>query len=151
MASLQDICTRKTVVATPDTTVAEAAQLMRRHHVGTIVVCKEAGASRRIPLGIVTDRDIVVEVVAPDLRPDTITVGDIMGRELATVSESKSVQQALEIMRHKGVRRLPVVKDSGRLSGIVSLDDLLGVVAQELNDVAKVAAREQAREAATRR
>jgi CBS domain-containing protein len=152
MANVRDICTKKTVVATPGTTVSAAAQLMRRNHVGTIVVCerKRAGAPQ-IPVGIVTDRDIVVEVVAPDLRADTITVGDIMDRRLVTVRESESVLEALSIMRHNGVRRLPVTGKDGRLRGLVSIDDLMRVLPGELIDIALIARRGQAREAATRR
>lgn len=86
MANIRDLCTRKVVVTTRDTTVAVAAQIMRRQHVGTLVVCDEASGRRRIPVGVVTDRDIVVEVTAPELRADTITVGDIMGRQLVSVS-----------------------------------------------------------------
>lgn len=152
MANVRDICTKKTVVAKPETTVAAAAQLMRRNHVGTIVVCerKRAGAPE-IPVGIVTDRDIVVEVVAPDLRADTITVGDIMDRRLVTVRESESVLEALSIMRHNGVRRLPVTGKDGRLRGLVSIDDLMRVLPGELIDISLIASRGQAREAATRR
>jgi len=151
MANIRDFCTRKVVVAARDTTVAAAAQLMRRHHVGTIVVCDQANGSRRMPVGIVTDRDIVIEVVAPELRPDTITLDDIMVRQLRTVRETEGVLQALEIMRHKGLRRLPIVKEDGHLIGIVSTEDLLGVLAGELSDLARIGACSRSREAEMRR
>jgi CBS domain-containing protein len=152
MANVRDICTKKTVVATPETTVAAAAQLMRRNHVGTIVVCERKGkGAAEMPVGIVTDRDIVVEVVAPDLRADTITVGDIMDRRLVTVRENESVLEALSLMRHNGVRRLPVTGKDGRLRGLVSIDDLMRVLPGELIDISLIARRGQAREAATRR
>jgi CBS domain-containing protein len=151
MASIGEICNRDVVAVTRETTAAVAAQLMRHHHVGTLVVCEQMNGDRRIPVGIVTDRDIVVEVVAPELRADTITVGDIMGEALVTVRESEGVVPTLEVMRFKGVRRLPIVSADGQLVGIVSIDDLLGVLADELGDIAKIVAREQAHEAAARR
>ena len=150
MASIRELSTREVVVTARDTTVAAAAQLMRHHHVGTIVVCDQVNGGRRLPLGIVTDRDIVVEVVAPELDARTITVGDIMGRELITARENEGMMQALEIMRYKGVRRLPIVREDGHLVGIVSIDDLLGVLAEELGDIARIVARERGQEAVTR-
>lgn len=151
MANIGEFCNREVVVTTREMTVTAAAQLMRQHHVGTIVVCEQMNGGRRIPVGIVTDRDIVVEVVAPELRSDTITVGDIMAPELVTVRETEGVVQTLEVMRSRGVRRLPVVGADGLLVGIVSIDDLLGVLAEELTDIAQVAAREQRREAVLRK
>ena len=151
MAKIRSLCTRKVVVATRETTVAAAAQLMRRHHVGTVVVCDRAGGQRRVPVGIVTDRDIVVEVVSPGLRPDTITVGDIMVRQLVTVGEADGVLRALDIMRQRGLHRLPVVRKDGSLVGIVSTHDLVPALRAELADVSIIAARGRSREAAVRR
>ncbi|MGE5523929.1 MAG: CBS domain-containing protein [Rhodospirillaceae bacterium] len=151
MATIGELCNREVVVAAPGTTVTAAAKLMRRHHVGSIVVVDEAEAGMRIPVGIVTDRDIVMEVCAPELDPDLITVGDIMSRELVTAAEDEGVLETMEIMRYKGVRRIPVVGPDRQLTGIISVDDLLDVLAEELGELTKVLAREQAREAATRR
>jgi CBS domain-containing protein len=106
---------------------------------------------KRVPVGIVTDRDAVVEVMATGLDPNTITVGDIMEQELVTARESEGVLETMQIMRYKGVRRLPIVGKSGELIGIVSIDDLLEVLAEEISELAKVVAREQARETTTRR
>jgi CBS domain-containing protein len=139
------------VVATPNTTVSEAAQLMRRNHVGTVVVCETRNGGKRIPVGIVTDRDIVVEVVAPELRPDTITVGDIMSRKLVRVAETEDILKAVEIMRTHGVRRLPVVGKGGSLVGLLSTDDLARLLPGELADIGTIVARERARESATRK
>jgi CBS domain-containing protein len=150
MSSIRDICTRDVVVVPRETTVGAAAQLMRHHHVGAIVVVDQGNGGRRVPLGIVTDRDIVVEVVAAELRPDTITVGDIMGAELVTARETEGTLQALEIMHYKGVRRLPVVREDGHLVGIVTIDDLLAVLAEELGDIARTVARGRSQEAAAR-
>lgn len=149
--TIGEICTRVTVFATRETTVADAAKLMRQHHVGSLVVVEDINAGKRVPVGIVTDRDAVVEVMATGLDPNTITVGDIMDQELVTARESEGVLETMQIMRYKGVRRLPIVGKSGELIGIVSIDDLLEVMAEELSELAKIVAREQARETATRR
>ena len=149
--TIGEICTRVTVFTTRDTTVADAAKLMRQHHVGSLVVVEDINGSKRVPVGIVTDRDAVVEVMATGLDPNTITVGDIMVQDLVTARESEGVLETMQIMRYKGVRRLPIVGKSGELIGIVSIDDLLEVLAEELSELAKIIAREQARETASRR
>jgi CBS domain-containing protein len=151
MGNIGEFCNRDVVVVTRETTVIAAAQLMRHHHVGTLVVCERLNGGRRIPVGIVTDRDVVVEVVAPELRADTITVGDIMEPGLVTARETEGLTQTLEIMRYKGVRRLPIVGADGQLIGIVAIDDLLAVLAEELDDVAKIIARGQMHEAVARK
>ena len=151
MANIGEICTRTVVVATPDTTTAAAAQLMREYHVGTLVICEEANGARRVPVGIVTDRDLVVEVLAPGLRADTITVGDIMEPTLATSREAEGILETVEVMRQKGVRRLPVVGGDRRLIGIVATDDILDALAEQLSDLARIAARGHAREMAARK
>jgi CBS domain-containing protein len=149
--TIGEICNRQVVVVGRDTTVAQAAQLMRHHHVGTLVVCDSLNGGRRVPVGIITDRDVVIGVVAPGLDAGTITVDDVMGGELVTVRESEGVLQALEIMRYKGVRRLPVVEADGRLAGIVAIDDILEVLAEELSDVSRIIARERGIETANRK
>ena len=149
--SIGEICSRETVFTTRDTTVATAARLMRHHHVGTLVVVEQMNGGRRMPVGIVTDRDVVVEVMATGLDPNAITVGDIMGQELVTARESEGVLETMQIMRYKGVRRLPIVDKDGQLVGIVSIDDLLEVLAEEFSELAKIMAREQARETSSRR
>jgi CBS domain-containing protein len=149
--SIGEICSRETVFTTRDTTVATAARLMRHHHVGTLVVVEEMNGGRRVPVGIVTDRDVVIEVMATGLDPNAITVGDIMGPELVTARESEGVLETMQIMRYKGVRRLPIVDKDGQLVGIVSIDDLLEVLAEEFSELAKIMAREQARETSSRR
>jgi len=149
--TIGDICTRDTIFTTRDTTVAAAARLMREHHVGSLIVVDEKNGRKRLPVGIVTDRDAVIEVMATGLDPNTITVGDIMEADLVTARENEGVLETMQIMRHKGVRRLPIVGKSGELIGIISIDDLLEVLAEEFSELAKVVVREQARESATRR
>lgn len=148
--TIGEICNREVAYTARDTTVQAAAKLMRNYHVGTLVVVDEF-SGRRVPAGIVTDRDIVVEVNAVDLDPKVITVGDIMGQELVTIAESAGLLETMEVMRFKGVRRLPVVGREGELVGIVSIDDLLEILAEELSDLTRIVAREQAHEAQARR
>lgn len=145
-----EICTREVVIATRNTTVVEAARLMREYHVGDLVVVDES-EGRRVPVGIVTDRDIVVGVLALGLDPAVLTVGDIMGSHLVTAAEDDDVYETLQIMRTRGVRRVPVVNTAGALVGIVALDDILEIFAEELDAAVKVVARERANESQRRR
>ena len=146
---ISEVCNREVVVIQRDTTIAEAAKLMRQHHVGDVLVVEERGGMR-VPLGIVTDRDLVVEIMAPELDPAVITVGDIMLPELVTVKEHAGLFEAIQYMRAKGVRRLPVVTDSGGLVGILTLDDLLELLAEELLALAKLVKLEQKKETMNR-
>jgi predicted transcriptional regulator len=144
-----EICNRDVVIAEKALSVVDAAQLMRMHHVGDLVVVEEK-AGRRHPVGIVTDRDIVVEVVAAGVTPDALKVGDIMGPEVATVRDGEGLFEALRHMRDKGVRRMPVVDRDGGLVGILTLDDLLSLLAEEMTELAKLVSHERQREAAAR-
>ncbi len=143
--AIGEICNREVVVVTRATSVAEAARLMRQHHVGDVVVAMEEGGLRT-PVGILTDRDIVVETVAAGLDPSTLVVGEIMTPDLATVQENTGVFEAIRYMRDKGVRRMPVVDTDGDLIGILALDDLLDLLAEELGALARLIARERKRE-----
>jgi CBS domain-containing protein len=144
-----EICNRDVVTAEKALSVVEAAQLMRKHHVGDLVVVDDRGGQKH-PVGVVTDRDIVVEVVAAGVNPDALKVGDIMGPEVATVRESEGLFEALRYMRDKGVRRMPVVDGAGVLVGILTLDDLLSLLAEEMTELAKLVSHERQREAAVR-
>jgi len=148
--AIGEICNREVVYAARDTTVQAAAKLMRHYHVGSLVVIDEFGG-KRIPVGIVTDRDIVVEVDATELDPKVMTIGDIMTSQLATVPESEGLLETMEVMRAKGVRRLPVVGGEGQLVAIVTIDDLLEILAEELTDLTRIVSKEQAREIQSRR
>jgi CBS domain-containing protein len=111
----------------------------------------EKNGGRTQPVGIVTDRDIVVEVVAAGVNPESLTVGDIMGSGVATVRESEGLFEALRYMRDKGVRRMPVVDHDGSLVGILTLDDLLSLLAEEMMELARLVSHERQREASGRR
>ncbi len=148
--AIGEICNREVVIAESGLPVPEAARLMRQHHVGTLVVVEQAEGRRR-PVGIVTDRDIAIEVVAAGVGPDSLTVGDITAGELATVRESEGIFETVRYMRSRGVRRVPVVDNGGWLVGIVTLDDLLELLAEELSEMASLISRGRQREAATRK
>lgn len=145
-----DICNRTVVVAKRDTVLSEAAYLMREHHVGSLVIVDEA-TKGRVPVGIVTDRDIVVAVVAEGVDPRKITVDDVMRPELVWVGESDSEFEALRLMRGRGIRRVPVVAADGTLAGIVTIDDVLEIVAEQLNELVRAIATEQSRETRDRK
>jgi CBS domain-containing protein len=150
MTTIGEICNREVIIAPPDTTISAAAKLMRHHHVGSIVVVDATSAGPRRPIGVVTDRDIVVEVTAMDLDPNQLTVGEIMERDFTTTREQEGLLETMESMRYKGVRRMPVVGSDQQLVGIVTIDDLLEVLAEELAEITRIVAREQTHEATAR-
>ena len=143
------ICNRDTVFTTRNSSIVDAAQLMRDHHVGDLVVVDEQ-AGRRVPVGIVTDRDLVIEILARQVEPGSVTVGDVMSGELVTARESDGLFDTLQRMRAKGVRRVPVVDAGGALVGIVAVDDFLDLLAEEISALARLVSREQARERTSR-
>ena len=148
--AIGEICNREVVIVAREAPVIAAARLMRQYHVGDLVVVDELAGLRR-PVGIVTDRDIVIEVVAMEVDPETLRVGDIMSAELATVRETEGVYETIRYMRDKGIRRLPVVDRDGWLQGIVTLDDLLILLAEEMGELARLIGREMDREQASRK
>lgn len=148
--TIGEICNRDVVYVSRDATVESTSKLMRHYHVGTVVVVDEIDG-KRVPAGIVTDRDIVVEVNAVALDQKVITAGDIMSPELVTAPESQGVLETMEVMRFKGVRRVPIVDKENRLVGIVAIDDLLEVLAEELTDLVRIVAKEQAHEMQSRK
>jgi CBS domain-containing protein len=150
MTTIGEVCMRDPVIATPETTITAAAKLMRENHVGSVIVVDRIEDSLRLPLGIVTDRDLVVEVTATGLDPNTITVGDIMAPELVTILAGKDIASAVRYMRSKGVRRLPVVNEGGKLVGLASFDDVLETVVDDLVELARTPGIEQSREARQR-
>jgi CBS domain-containing protein len=145
-----EVCVREVLVADRATTVQEAAKLMRQHHVGDLVVV-DAPNGRRVPKGIVTDRDIVISVVATKLDPAVFTLGDLVTGELVTARDDQGIFEAIQLMRSSGIRRMPIVDGQGSLVGIVSVDDLIQLLGEELSELGKLISREQARETKTRR
>lgn len=143
--NIGEICTIQTVTCTRDETVQGAALLMRKHHVGDLIVIDGAGG-QAMPVGIVTDRDIVVSVIALGLDPAGLQVDDIMSDDLLTCREDDDVYETIEHLRLRGIRRVPVVNGAGGLTGIVSVDDLLEFLAEEMGDLSRISASGQAHE-----
>lgn len=147
---VSEICNREVIIVQGSNTVLDAAKLMRQHHVGDVLVVENRNGVQ-VPVGIVTDRDLVIETLAPELDSNAITVSDIMVPGLATVKEGTGIFEAIQYMRAKGVRRMPVVDESGGLAGIITLDDLLELLSEELLALTKLVKHEQKKEMGSRR
>lgn len=146
---IDEICTREVVSCQRTTPIVEVARLMRGHHVGSVVVVLEQNG-KRIPTGIITDRDLVIEVLALDVELPALTADDIGSTALITVRDSDDVFETLELMQQKGIRRVPVVDVEGALVGIAVLDDLLALVSEELSLMARLISRERLHERSAR-
>ncbi len=133
---VRDYCNMNVICCEPDAPIAEVAALMRRHHVGDVIVLDSQQEGMRVPIGIVTDRDILVETIALDIDAKLFTASDLMTTPVTTVQEDAGLNEALAIMRGKRVRRLPVVNRAGSLFGIITSDDLLNLIAAELAMIA---------------
>jgi CBS domain-containing protein len=127
----KDIMKTNVVTVPPSTLVTEAATIMREENIGSLVV---VGVDEKL-LGIITDRDIVVSVVANSKSPLEVLVGDVMTSELITVQENESIFEVLRVLGKNSIRRVPVMR-GGRLVGIVSVDDLIVLVVTELSNLA---------------
>jgi CBS domain-containing protein len=139
------IASRIVVVANTNTPVLKVAQLMREHHVGALVVVDDAKDGSH-PVGIITDRDLVVEVLAKDFDYSSLRAGDIMTPDPVAARASAAIHETVERMQRAGVRRLPVVDDLGRLVGIVTFDDVIEFLAQEFTALATTLRQERRQE-----
>lgn len=148
--SAGEYCNRDVVIVSKTEPVREAIQLMRSHHVGDVVVV-ETLEETTVPVGILTDRDIVLELLAEGVDLDAVSVGDVMSYELVTVTENTKLIDSIKIMRDKGVRRIPVINEAGGLEGLLTMDELLELVAEQLTDIVGLINKEQARESRLRR
>jgi CBS domain-containing protein len=134
---INECCTSSVICCETDASITEVAALMRKHHVGdVIVVMHEEG--RRVPLGIVTDRDIVLETIALQVDVSTFTAGDLMTSPVVTVKEDAGIVETLRQLRNYKLRRMPVVTEAGSLSGIVTTDDIVKLLAMELSMISDV-------------
>ena len=140
-----ELCNRDVIIAEKSASILSIAQLMRNHHVGSIVITETQGDCE-IPAGIITDRDLVIEIMAKDIDMDSVTAGDIMTSDLATVKESQHIWDTVQLMCQKGIRRMPVVNDENVLIGIITVDDLLDVLISELENISKLVLTEQKKE-----
>ena len=144
-----ELCNRTVITAEAEMSIQEAAGLMRDNHVGCLVVVRE-NEGRTEPVGIVTDRDIVIELIAKSVPIDDVSVGDIMSFALLKVCEDDTVFETAQRMRSRGVRRVPVITNSGALAGILALDDILSLLGEELSLLSRLTQREAEQEAKKR-
>ncbi len=140
--TIKEFCVRDVVSVARTDTITTAAALMREHHVGDVVVVDDTGG-RRVPVGIVTDRDIVVEVIAAGVDPRSLKVGDLLQRAVVTVREDRSYTDTVRRMTQHGIRRVPVVDAQGTLVGIVAADDMLRQLAVPLAALSELPRRER--------
>lgn len=130
---VRDYCNMNVICCEADASVSQVAALMRRHHVGDVVVVDADQPGLRVPIGIVTDRDILVETISLDIDAKLFTAGDLMTSPVTSIKEEAGLFEAIGLMRNKKIRRLPVLTASGSLSGIITLDDVIHILASELS------------------
>lgn len=145
-----NICSRRVITASPQLDIQAAAELMRQEHVGFLVVVPEQPRGPQPPLGVLTDRDIAIAVVAKRADPASLKVGDVMSIQPVLAAETDSVDLALRTMRRAGVRRVPVVNGRGEVAGVLSLDDVLELIAREMDSVSGAVRNERQIEGVTR-
>lgn len=136
-----EYCNREVVITEQDTSVVQAAVLMREFHVGSLVVVQKQGKVN-LPVGIVTDRDLVIEVIAQQVPLESATLNDVMSKDLVTVGEQETLIDTLELMLKRGVRRVLVVDGQGSLQGMLAADDAIELMAESMADLAKVVSQE---------
>ena len=141
-----ELCNRTVYIIHSEESILEAARLMKTHHVGCLVVVEERG-DERVPVAMLTDRDLVVKGLAEAPRElARLRVAQVMSDGLVTARENERMYDVRKKMRSRGVRRIPVVDAQDRLQGIIAFDDLVDWMAQELADLARLVSREQERE-----
>lgn len=146
MPTAGEFCNRRVVIARPGEPVMDAARRMRDEHVGCVVVVDEADGES-VPVGVLTDRDLVVGALArTDRHVDTITVDDVMTRDIVTAREGDDLADTWKRMRSFGIRRIPVVDLSGALAGLITFDDLVDWLSEEVGDLAQLLAGQRKRE-----
>ncbi len=141
--SLERVYKKDVITVSPEASLLEAARLMRSRHVGSVIVVNE-----NRPIGILTDRDIIVKAVAKEKDPKAVRAYEIMTHNPATVNINYDPLDATQIMRDRGLRRLPVVDENRYLLGIITLDDMLNLLGEEVANLAKTVHKELAKESA---
>ena len=144
-----EMCNRQVIICGPDDSIQTASELMRDNHVGDVIVVDHK-EGKHFPIGILTDRDIVIEVLAEGVSLNDIAVKDVMSGNLICVKEDDFIIETIAKMRDKGIRRIPVVNREGSLEGILAVDDTIELVAELLSDLVNLFKREFNREIKTR-
>lgn len=134
--SIHKLGTQVVIKLNKKSSIIDAAKLMKKHNIGDIIIVENESENK--PIGILTDRDIAMKIVADDVDIKNICVGDAMSYDLLTLKKHQGIQEALDMMSAKGVRRAPILNDDGTISGIASIDDLLILIAGELSSLAKL-------------
>jgi CBS domain-containing protein len=133
--TIGSICTHRVITVDRHVDIAAAAEVMRENHIGYLIVT-DAASGGASPVGVLTDRDIIVKVMAKDVDPHTLMVGDVMTPEPLTAAEDDGISETLHRMRRLGVRRVPVVGARGQVTGVLSIDDVVDHLVGQLTDVA---------------
>ncbi len=136
-----EFCNREVITTSKDASLIAVSKLMRDYNIGSVVIV-ESKQDTIVPIGIITDRDIVYEVLALDIPIDSPCVNDIMSYEMVIAREQDGLWESIQRMRSRGVRRMPVVDDKGSLVGIISVDDLLELLSDELSNLSQLITRE---------
>lgn len=145
-----DACNRNVVCIEGDASVSDAARRMREAHVGDLVIVKQENG-HRIPTAIITDRDLVLEVLATDLDADTVSIGDLFSStDLITASVDDELESTIDSMWLHGIRRIPVMDRHGHLVGLVAMDDMLQVITEQLSNLVRLTKRQAELEAKRR-
>lgn len=142
---ISEICNRSVITVSKNASILEVVREMRKHHIGDIIVTEHTDGIEK-PLGIVTDRDIVIELLAEEVALGTVDVGDVMSATLVTAPHDADVFETLRFMGIKGVRRIPVLDDDGGLFGVLSVDDVMSILTKELSFIAEISAKQIERE-----
>ena len=143
--NIDEICTREVIIASRSDSALEVVKLMRQYHVGDVIIVDRID-NQNIPVGIITDRDIVLELVAKEIDVSSVCAGDIMSTELLLAVESEQLSDVVQKMQAKGVRRAPVVDGQGRLIGIVTGDDLIEMISEQLGSLVSLVNKREQRE-----
>ena len=135
------LCHRVVATATPEETVAVAARRMSRNDVGALVVVEGGGSNR--PVGVMTDRDITIRCVAVGVDPERTPIATVMSQPVLSVGQDTEIEDALRSMTKNGVRRLVVTGPGDHLCGILTLDDVLELIAREVASIRLVLERQR--------
>jgi signal-transduction protein with cAMP-binding, CBS, and nucleotidyltransferase domain len=135
--SVGQICNRNTVTCASDAEIRNVVALMSERHVGSVILVQEMADGPR-PYGIVTDRDLVVRIIAAGVDMDSLTIRDVATMDITVVQENDGIGEAVHLMHEAGINRLPVVDRRGILIGVISGDDLLLHLAEQVQELASL-------------